>query len=315
MTRTVINLSRWIIIFVCNIWWITANAAAIPQRVVQSSQSYEKTIEWRDDVPIFMSQAGRSQHSQIEVNRVSGFQHYQVFDHPEEASVSFLSQQWLQHYMELGYQQGFSCSDDDCPPSSEWQQHFAPRTTDSGSEQAYLSFTNHIPQQNGYNLETVQIYFSEIGCCVRSTWRVVRTWNSNLRPATNEIAVDNSAATSTNTYVIHFDLNDDQMSDSQIAQLSQQILGSQIHSVPKWLDPGLRLQIQGHTDNTGTIQYNQLLSQQRAKRVADLLHRMGVPRNQITVRYFGATKPVASNATQEGRQSNRRVTINVIESH
>jgi len=73
--------------------------------------------------------------------------------------------------------------------------------------------------------------------------------------------------------------------------------------------PGLNLQIEGHTDSTGSDQFNQQLSEQRAGSVRDFLAEQGVPVSTITARGFGKTQPVASNDTPEGRQRNRRVEL------
>ncbi len=70
-----------------------------------------------------------------------------------------------------------------------------------------------------------------------------------------------------------------------------------------------RLRVVGHTDSTGSARYNQLLSQQRAQAVADVLIRDGVPATRITVIGRGENDPIASNATPEGRAQNRRVEI------
>ena len=73
--------------------------------------------------------------------------------------------------------------------------------------------------------------------------------------------------------------------------------------------PGLRVQIEGHTDSTGTPEFNQRLSQQRAQAVQQFLETQGVNRELVTAQGFGQTAPVASNSTAEGRQLNRRVDL------
>jgi len=72
---------------------------------------------------------------------------------------------------------------------------------------------------------------------------------------------------------------------------------------------GRFISVEGHTDSTGTMSYNQQLSVRRANAVAQELTRNGVPRDRITTRGFGQSDPIASNATQEGRARNRRVEI------
>ena len=73
--------------------------------------------------------------------------------------------------------------------------------------------------------------------------------------------------------------------------------------------PGLKLQVEGHTDSVGGDEYNQLLSEQRAASVRDFLVQQGVPAGSVSARGFGKTQPVATNDTPEGRQRNRRVEL------
>ena len=65
----------------------------------------------------------------------------------------------------------------------------------------------------------------------------------------------------------------------------------------------------GHTDSTGSDQHNFDLSQRRALSVANYLSGQGVDQRRFAVTGFGETRPVASNATSEGRAQNRRVEI------
>jgi outer membrane protein OmpA-like peptidoglycan-associated protein len=73
--------------------------------------------------------------------------------------------------------------------------------------------------------------------------------------------------------------------------------------------PGARTEVQGHTDSVGSADFNQTLSEGRAKAVADWLAGHGVDPATLTTAGFGSTKPVADNATPEGRQANRRVEV------
>lgn len=75
------------------------------------------------------------------------------------------------------------------------------------------------------------------------------------------------------------------------------------------MNPGLKVQLQGNTDNIGTEQYNMKLSIQRAKSVMLYLLNKGIAENRLSVRGFGFSRPVASNATEEGRALNRRVEL------
>jgi outer membrane protein OmpA-like peptidoglycan-associated protein len=74
-------------------------------------------------------------------------------------------------------------------------------------------------------------------------------------------------------------------------------------------NPNTRVIIEGHTDSVGGDDYNMALSEKRAQAVADALQMRGVPPDRFEVKGLGKAFPVASNATQAGRQQNRRVEI------
>ena len=73
--------------------------------------------------------------------------------------------------------------------------------------------------------------------------------------------------------------------------------------------PGLKLDVEGHTDSVGGDEYNQKLSEQRGEAVRDYLTHEGMAASSVTAKGFGKTQPVASNDTAKGRQQNRRVEI------
>jgi outer membrane protein OmpA-like peptidoglycan-associated protein len=73
--------------------------------------------------------------------------------------------------------------------------------------------------------------------------------------------------------------------------------------------PNSRIEVIGHTDNTGAAAYNQDLSQRRAVAVASVLRDSGVPGGRIGAFGRGEDQPIASNLTPDGRAKNRRVEI------
>jgi outer membrane protein OmpA-like peptidoglycan-associated protein/tetratricopeptide (TPR) repeat protein len=79
-------------------------------------------------------------------------------------------------------------------------------------------------------------------------------------------------------------------------------------------NPGLKVEISGHTDTTGTEEYNFELSEERARSVKDYLIENGVETRQLVYKGYGATKPVAENDTEDGRALNRRTEIRILES-
>jgi outer membrane protein OmpA-like peptidoglycan-associated protein len=76
--------------------------------------------------------------------------------------------------------------------------------------------------------------------------------------------------------------------------------------------PALRVEVAGHTDDTGPAAYNQQLSARRAKAVMEYFTGKGVAVEQLTSRGYGESQPVADNGTAEGRAENRRVELRVL---
>jgi OmpA-OmpF porin, OOP family len=72
---------------------------------------------------------------------------------------------------------------------------------------------------------------------------------------------------------------------------------------------GLKLRVEGHTDNVGARAMNQRLSEQRAAAVVAWLVSHGVAKDRLTAQGFADTKPVEDNSTEEGRAKNRRVEL------
>lgn len=71
------------------------------------------------------------------------------------------------------------------------------------------------------------------------------------------------------------------------------------------------ISVVGHTDSVGSDAYNQRLSERRANSAADYLASKGLDRSKMSTSGMGESQPVASNATAEGRQQNRRVVITI----
>lgn len=71
--------------------------------------------------------------------------------------------------------------------------------------------------------------------------------------------------------------------------------------------------IQGHTDSDGENAYNQELSQRRATAVLNWLKAHGVEGSRLEAKGFGESKPIADNATPEGKEKNRRVEFLILE--
>lgn len=76
--------------------------------------------------------------------------------------------------------------------------------------------------------------------------------------------------------------------------------------------PSIKIEISGHTDNTGNKKTNQKLSQERAQSVVGYLVGRGIDKNRLKARGYSDTQPIASNKTAEGRGLNRRVEFKIV---
>ncbi len=77
-------------------------------------------------------------------------------------------------------------------------------------------------------------------------------------------------------------------------------------------NPGLKLEIHGHTDDQGNDDYNMSLSKQRAEAIVSFLLLFGIDTTRLIPKGYGESKPIATNSTEEGRAKNRRVELKKI---
>uniref|UniRef100_UPI00404A12AE OmpA family protein n=1 Tax=Fulvivirga sp. TaxID=1931237 RepID=UPI00404A12AE len=78
------------------------------------------------------------------------------------------------------------------------------------------------------------------------------------------------------------------------------------------VNPTIRVEISGHTDNTGTAKANLELSNKRAQSVVDFLVMSGISKARITYLGFGDKKPIGTNDTEEGKALNRRIAFKIL---
>jgi outer membrane protein OmpA-like peptidoglycan-associated protein len=98
---------------------------------------------------------------------------------------------------------------------------------------------------------------------------------------------------------------------AQITPEGRMILDEQAETLMD--NPGLQVEITGHTDAIGTEAYNQDLSERRAQSVKEYLVSKGVAAGRLKTVGYGESRPIASNDTAEGRAENRRVELKIIE--
>jgi OOP family OmpA-OmpF porin len=101
---------------------------------------------------------------------------------------------------------------------------------------------------------------------------------------------------------VNFDFDKDTLKSSAAPILDRAAVMIKAH-------PDVRFSVSGHTDSIGSDQYNEDLARRRATTVRDYLVEHGVESGRLDVQSYGETKPVADNATTDGRAKNRRVEI------
>lgn len=105
---------------------------------------------------------------------------------------------------------------------------------------------------------------------------------------------------------VRFDVDSDRLREESYAELLQ--LAAFLR-----LNPSVRVEIAGHTDDTGGKEHNAVLSENRAFEVYKFLVQYRIPKERMEYRGYGASRPVGSNATEEGRAMNRRTEVRVLD--
>ncbi len=185
----------------------------------------------------------------------------------------------------------------------EYRQNYKQAALDKGGtilyeNQGYLTFT--LPGDDG-----------------STTWCEVHIWNKSMQdvrvievagmkqtlafgPAEMKAALD--ADGRVRLHGILFDVDKATLQPESTKQL--QHIVTLLKS-----NPGLKLEVQGHTDDQGADDYNLNLSQRRSETVVAYLGLFGVDPARLTPKGYGEAKPVGDNATEEGRAQNRRVEL------
>ena len=97
---------------------------------------------------------------------------------------------------------------------------------------------------------------------------------------------------------------------AELLSSSFKILESTVKGLQKY--DTVKVEISGHTDNVGGLEYNDKLSQARADAVRNYLIKKGIAENRITAAGYGYSRPRADNKTDKGRAMNRRIEISII---
>lgn len=106
-------------------------------------------------------------------------------------------------------------------------------------------------------------------------------------------------------YQVYFDPDQTNLRLGAVANL--EAVTESLKSSPR----ALKISISGHSDDAGKPEYNERLAEARARTVAAYMASRGISMDQIKVASYGSSRPIASNATETGRQMNRRVDIHI----
>ncbi len=137
-------------------------------------------------------------------------------------------------------------------------------------------------------------------------------YSASLAPDTSEIrsiAIQLTPVTEAENKVIVLQNIFFESGSSKLLASSDTELGKLIWSLRK--NTNLHIEISGHTDNVGDAKANQKLSEERAKAVYDYLVFRGIESERLSYVGYGETQPIADNATEAGRQTNRRTAFKV----
>lgn len=172
---------------------------------------------------------------------------------------------------------------------------------------------NHVALS--FNKRALKVYFNgsrivNIPNCARpqyftlqrSYWEDHRNLMTNVRLCKGAVPLYNRLVTDGKiiTYAITFDIGKANIKPESMTEINR------IAQLMK--DNGdLKFEVQGHTDNTGTVAGNQKLSEQRAQAIVNKLVEMGIAANRLSAKGMGQSAPLADNSTDEGRAKNRRV--------
>ncbi len=92
---------------------------------------------------------------------------------------------------------------------------------------------------------------------------------------------------------------------SELTMETKNVLGKVVRTLNDY--PEMKLEINGYTDNTGSLKYNMKISKARAESVKTYLVNQGIKADRLTANGFGPENPMVSNSTKEGRAKNRRI--------
>lgn len=228
----------------------------------------------------------------------------EIYDYDIEQSASNVYIQVRNSLKANGYEELFSCETKDCGDVSGWQLYLTGLVGDSEEKQYYLA-ARKAPVESK-ETEFVAFYISEIDGQTRTLVDIVSTPSQHLFDVVVE--TDDMLRTIEKDGRVVVDGIYFDKGSSVLKQESTPALVSMSQLLKA--NDKTRFAIVGHTDNTGSLEYNMKLSMERAKAVKRiLLKKYNIKSQQVSINGIGTLSPMTSNSDSRGRHFNRRVEL------
>src|SRR5690554_639975 len=226
-----------------------------------------------------------------------------VFDHSNLDSAKLLNERMLKRIEQDGFEVLFHCDRTACGDVQGWALYISNHIAGDDDRQFY-TVAKH-PSSVGGDWYLVY-YISDIGSQPRTIIDLIHTGvQPDRRIAFDQTRLGDKLVQDGKFTLpnVLFGLNSATMTEAAYAALDEVAKSLKQHS-------NLSLYVVGHTDDTGTLEYNMQLSQQRAKAVADYLMKAGgVQAERLLTKGLGPLSPVVVGRTEEARSQNRRVEL------
>jgi outer membrane protein OmpA-like peptidoglycan-associated protein len=194
------------------------------------------------------------------------------------------------HYWDVGTREGMS--------EIQIYRNFENALKQGGFTIVYAASPNVITARKGntwYMLESKGTFYYQ-------TIVIVKEMKQEVTADASSIAEELNKSGHIALYGIHFDTG-----KATILPDSESLLGEIVKMLQA--NPDVKVSVEGHTDNVGAAGANQMLSEKRSQAVVTWLTAHGISASRLKAKGWGQTKPVADNATEDGRGKNRRVEL------
>lgn len=246
----------------------------------------------------------------VKMDAVPGMPTYFVFT-PEKTTEEY--RQELSNYEE--YQQPVDPADPESPMLWEAFEYELACAELCGSGHYSMRRVVRVVSMDEYKTwlnQQQSFYFSQVRGTADDPWKdILHDVEIEARRAEFNTKVDEAlAAEGTDAKTVQFDYVNFQTGSAELTPLSRYELDNLVDALNKYAT--MTIELAGHTDSTGDADSNLALSQNRAQTVYDYLISKGIAAGRLSARGYGQTRPIADNATDAGREQNRRTEFRIL---